>query len=111
MDQYSTDRHVSKDLVEKIHTLAEEAKEVAAERKVVDSLRFPSMNMKDANKKQFNHIAETHPGTFEWVFSDSEGIYHPGVKLLPWLQSSNGIYWVIGSWLGKINAHEIYMQS
>ncbi|MCJ1248287.1 hypothetical protein MMC30_005504 [Trapelia coarctata] len=65
LNQHFKDGHISKELILVLYTFAEEAKELAAERKVLDSLRFPSISVRARVMDQFERIADAHPGTFE----------------------------------------------
>src|SRR5579862_7286001 len=78
------------------NTLASTGSGIAIEQRILDSLRFQSMNVRHSN------IAEAHAKTFSWIFETSKAQAtdpRPQVKFVEWLQqpsSRNGIYWIGG---------------
>jgi hypothetical protein len=62
------------------------------EEAILTSFCFPSMT----NRKE--EIADTHPETFHWIFSESpsQDDEPPWSNLAYWLQHGNGIYWING---------------
>ncbi|KAN0116846.1 hypothetical protein V8E51_002823 [Hyaloscypha variabilis] len=70
--------------------LAEEGVRVASSQRVLRSLHFKSIRMRQ------NAIKEAHKKTFEWVFDEGSGSNGERPRFLEWLISGTGIYWVSG---------------
>jgi hypothetical protein len=62
------------------------------EEAILTSFCFPSLT----NRKE--EIADTHPETFQWIFSESpsQGDEPPWSNFAYWLQHGNGIFWING---------------
>lgn len=89
-EQASDKRAQSIRLPERLSNLAKKEVQILKEARILNSLRFPAMNMRHAN------IIDAHEKTFRWIFDRSEGNTCPGIKLKEWLLSGNDIFWIAG---------------
>jgi hypothetical protein len=70
--------------------LAEESNRIATSQRVLNSLYFKSIKVRQAD------IKEAHARTFEWIFVDNSGSAKPQARFLDWMKSGTGIYWISG---------------
>ncbi|KAE8447855.1 hypothetical protein EG329_010084 [Mollisiaceae sp. DMI_Dod_QoI] len=71
-------------------SLTEETARVAATQRLLSSLYFKSIKVRQAA------IKEAHVRTLEWIFDDDTECPHPHSSFLRWMQSGNGIFWITG---------------
>ncbi|KAF8242251.1 hypothetical protein K440DRAFT_639383 [Wilcoxina mikolae CBS 423.85] len=72
------------DLSTRVSALAEEAKKLEREQKILESLNYESMNQRHSD------IKKAYKETLRWTFDN------PEIRLLDWLSSGDGIYWISG---------------
>ncbi|KAH8751795.1 hypothetical protein F5882DRAFT_445374 [Hyaloscypha sp. PMI_1271] len=64
--------------------------EVAVQRSALDSLYFAS------SSQRYEEVAEAHRSTFEWIFKADQQHGAHWSNFPEWLQSGNGLYWLMG---------------
>ena len=77
------------DLPEKLRDLSNRVPDIVTAHKVLATLRFPGMRMRQDN------VTENHEKTFHWVYNDAQDQSCPQVHFREWL-CRNDIYWITG---------------
>jgi hypothetical protein len=71
-------------------TLAEGGKVLATSQKILNSLYFKYIKVRQDN------IKFAHARTFQWIYKDSYADSKPATTFLEWMRSRSGIYWISG---------------
>ena len=78
--------HLSSQLL----ALSQEAKNVAGEQALLNSLRYRLM------KDRFANISDSASKTFDWIFDTSGSEQQGGSRFMDWLSNGSGIFWIEG---------------
>ncbi|KAI9785343.1 MAG: hypothetical protein M1839_000361 [Geoglossum umbratile] len=77
-------------LSRRLSNLADIGNRVATAQKILESLRFNSMEVRHSK------IADAHPYTFNWILQSSPGDTNLHANFVEWLRSDDPMYWISG---------------